>query len=86
MKLLVLANEALAGSPEELRVDWTSGHDGYCAELKGHYRVELCPNKPGSMELILEWKREVFQTFSDIKLDYVWIWPYDQGGCTCSAF
>ena len=82
--LLVLANEAYAESPEELRADWTAGHDGYVKEPRGHYNVELCPNKPGGLELILKWKKEVFDAFSDVQLDYVWIWPYDQGGCTCS--
>ena len=78
-----IANEAYANSPEHLRADWTSGHDGYHTDPTGHYHVELCPNKPGAKELILQWADERLDAFSDLALEYLWIWPYDQGGCTC---
>lgn len=79
-----IANEAYANSPEHLRADWTSGHDGYYTDPVGHYHVELCPNKPGAKELMLRWADERLEAFSDLPLKYLWIWPYDQGGCTCS--
>jgi hypothetical protein len=79
-----LANEAYANSPQELRADWTAGHDGYHHEPGGHYHVELCPSQPGAPELLLRWVDEKFAAFSDLGLDVLWIWPYDQGGCTCS--
>ncbi len=82
--ITILANEAFANSPVELRADWTAGHDGYFREPGGHYHVELCPSKPGGTELIFAWRRQVFEAFKDVCPDYVWIWPYDQGGCTCS--
>lgn len=82
--LTLLANEAYANSPKALRGQWTAGHDGYFLAPGGHYRVELCPNKPGGSELILKWREEVFKAFAGIKIDYVVLWPYDQGGCTCS--
>jgi hypothetical protein len=82
--LLVLANEAFDGSPAHLRADWTAGHDGYFRELY-HYHVELCPSKPEAFDLLLEWRKAVFEAFADVRLDTVWIWPYDQGGCTCAA-
>ncbi|MDD5678666.1 MAG: hypothetical protein PHW60_11880 [Kiritimatiellae bacterium] len=81
--LCCLANEAYAGSPEALRADWTAGHDGYTHNLS-HYHVELCPNKPGATALMLKWREEMLAAFADIRLDYLVIWPYDQGGCTCS--
>ena len=81
--LVVLANEAYRNSPEALRADWTAGHDGYTIEPGGHYHVELCPNKPGARELMLRWLDERLAAFADIDVDYLWIWPYDQGGCTC---
>ncbi|MBI3921086.1 MAG: hypothetical protein HY318_06690, partial [Armatimonadetes bacterium] len=71
----VLANEAYANSPEELRA--------VPASFTGCYFVELCPNKPGGLELILKWRREMLQAFAKIDLEYFWIWPYDQGGCLC---
>lgn len=80
----VLANESYSSSPEELRADWTAGHDGYFHPPGGHYHVEICPNKPEGLELILKWRSEMLEEFRDIVLDYLWIWPYDQGGCTCA--
>jgi len=71
----VLANEAYADSPVELRADPNTS--------RGHYRRELCPSKPGASELILRWFDEEFRAFADIQPDYLWIWPYDQGGCAC---
>jgi hypothetical protein len=83
--LTFLANEAYANSPVEMRADWTAGHDGYHHAPGGHYHVELCPNKPGATELLLRWVDEKLNAFADVDLDYLWIWPYDQGGCTCAA-
>jgi len=82
--ITLIANEAYMDSPPGLRADWTSGHDGYFQDPAGHYHVELCPGQPGAIELLLEWRRQVFEAFQEIGLDYIWIWPYDQGGCTCA--
>ena len=71
--LTTLANEAYANSPEALRA----------APCQWHYQVELCPNKPGAMELLLKWRTEMLEAFGDLDIEYVWIWPYDQGGCMC---
>jgi len=82
--LTTIADEGYANSPVELRADWTAGHDGYTSPPGGHYHVELCPNKPGAIELELKWFQERFDAFKDIGIDYLWLWPFDQGGCTCS--
>lgn len=88
--LTLLANEAFANSPEGMRAEWSAGQNGYFQEPAGHYHVELCPHKPGAVELLFRWRRQVFAAFRDIsrkypsELDYIWIWPYDQGGCTCA--
>lgn len=79
-----LANEGYASSPQALRADWSAGHDGYHHEPLGHYHVELCPSQPGGTELILRWAEEKLLAFAPVGLDYLWIWPYDQGGCTCA--
>jgi hypothetical protein len=81
--LLVLGNEGYNGSPVELRADWTGGHDGYFRDLP-MYHVELCPSNPQGFDLLMQWRREVFTAFADIDLDYLWVWPYDQGGCSCA--
>ena len=81
----LLANEGYSTSPKELRADWTAGHDGYFAQPCGHYNVEVCPNQPGGLELILRWHEEMFDAYRDVNFGYLVIWPYDQGGCTCSS-
>ena len=83
--LTTLANEAYADSPPGLRADWTCGHDGYTAPPGGHYHVEICPSKPGGLDLILRYRREMLEAFRDLDIRYFWLWPYDQGGCTCGA-
>ncbi|MHB9032168.1 MAG: hypothetical protein ACYC6L_03865 [Anaerolineae bacterium] len=81
--LISLANEGYANSPAELRADWTDGHSGYHHPPLDHYHVELCPSQPGAQELILREFEEKLRAFQEIGLDYICLWPYDQGGCTC---
>ncbi len=76
------SNEAFMDSPEHLRARWDV-NGRYKAELNGHYHLELCPSKEGGIEKIIEYRREMFECFADLKIDYVVYWPYDQGGCTC---
>jgi hypothetical protein len=73
--LCLLANEAYADSPTEMRANGETG--------TAHYGVELCPHKPGAKELMLRWFDEEFEAFSDVGIDNIWVWPYDQGGCAC---
>ena len=83
--LTTVANEGYADSPEEMRADWTAGHDGYHHPPRGHYHREICPNKAGAPEMAMRWVEERLEAFADIEFEYIWIWPYDQGGCTCTA-
>ena len=78
-----LSNEAFDDSPEELRADWTSGHDGYTRNLNAHYHREICPSKPGGIEKIIEYRKAVLDAFDGVEPDYQTLGPYDQGGCTC---
>lgn len=82
--LTMLANEGFSSTPEDLKADWTDGHDGYFRPPGGHYHVEVCPNRPGGMAYLLEQRRAVLEAFRGINFEYIWLWPYDQGGCTCS--
>ncbi|MCL1794454.1 MAG: hypothetical protein FWG34_11365 [Oscillospiraceae bacterium] len=79
----VLANEGFSGTPDELKADWRAGQNGYHAEPMGHYHVEICPNSPGGMEQIIKNREEVCEAFRGVDFEYIWLWPYDQGGCTC---
>ena len=80
--LACLANEGYASSPAELRAEWAL-QNGYVEHLS-HYHVEVCPNKPGGMEYILQSRRKVLEAFHGVDFKYIWLWPYDQGGCTCA--
>ena len=82
--LTLVANEGYNDSPEALRADGSAGHDGYHTEPQGFYQRELCPHQPGAMELLLHCHAERFAAFAGIDVRYVVLWPYDQGGCTCS--
>ncbi len=70
----VIANEGYANSPVELRAV-PGGSRG------GNYPQVICPGKPGGMEYILKNMGDLFEWSRDLGLDYVCIWPYDQGGC-----
>ena len=41
------------------------------------------PQQTGARELVLSCFRREFDAFRDIGIDYLSIWPYDQGGCGC---
>ena len=73
----VVANEAYGNSPQSLRAD-PSGQRG------GWYDCAICPNKPGGMDYILDVLGGEFDWAADLSPRYVWIWPYDQGGCGCA--
>ncbi|MCY2990213.1 MAG: hypothetical protein NTY19_20410 [Planctomycetota bacterium] len=73
----VIANEAYGNSPPTLRADPS-------AQRGGWYDCAVCPNKPGGMEYILDVLGGEFDWAADLSPRYVWIWPYDQGGCGCT--
>ena len=81
--LTMISNEGFASSPEHLRAEWAV-QNGYHASPDSHYHVEICPSKAGGIEEILRERRAMLEYFSDLKIDYIAYWPYDQGGCTCS--
>lgn len=81
----MLSNEAFSTSPEALRADWTSGHDGYFQSPGGHYHVEICPAKRGGLKQLVADRDAMLAAFAGIDVGYFWLWPYDQGGCTCAA-
>ncbi|MHB1462412.1 MAG: glycoside hydrolase family 2 protein [Armatimonadota bacterium] len=71
----LVANEGYANSPVELRATGP-GRGAF-------FGIELCPNKPGGKQLIVQQFRDVFGHFKDIGITDLWIWPYDSGSCAC---
>lgn len=82
--LTMLANEHYAGGDKELLASNSTEGTNYHAKLCGFYDTELCPSKPLGKKQILLAHEEILESFSEIGLDYVVLWPYDQGGCTCA--
>ena len=82
-----VANAGYKNSPMGLRADSnTEGHRGYHVNMGKqifNFGPELCASKPGVLEMELGYCQEKFDAFRDIGLDYWFIWPYDNGGCTC---
>jgi len=71
-----LANEGYRTTPVDLRAVKTG---------TAHYGVEVCVATPQGEALVLENMRGVLTAFRDVGLDFLWLWPYDQGGCMCAA-
>ena len=81
--LLMLGNESFNNSPVELRASWEP-RGNYTRRLSGHYHIEICPSKPGGLDAILAARKEMLSEFLNAAPDALLIFPYDQGGCTCS--
>jgi hypothetical protein len=77
-----LANEAYANSPLEQRADFRWRENGYKSDI-GAYGVEICPNKPGGLELICRYRQEMLDAFRGLNIGLFGLGAYDQGGCTC---
>jgi len=82
-----ICNDGYKNSPANLRADdSTVGHAGYHTRMGNrifNLGNELCPSKPGVPEMELGFCQEKFEAFRGIGLDYWFITPYDNGGCTC---
>lgn len=75
--LTMLANEGYSTTPRELRAErirWTA-----------FFGCEICPSQPGGTELILKNRAEMLDALQHegLEIGNVWLWPYDQGGCSC---
>ncbi len=72
----VLANEGYRTTPAALRATGTG---------RAHYGVEVCVASPEGKALVLKNIADELDAFQSTGLDFIWLWPYDQGGCACPA-
>jgi hypothetical protein len=83
-----ICNDGYKNSPASLRADdSTVGHAGYHTRMGNrifNLGNELCPSRPGVPEMELGFCQEKFEAFRSVGLDYWFITPYDNGGCTCA--
>jgi hypothetical protein len=61
--------------PPELRTDIAARRGAFYMDS------QICPSKPGGLEMILDNRRQVLELLGPLDL-YVH-WPYDSGGCGC---
>lgn len=50
---------------------------------RGNSGHPICPSNPAGHEYIMSNTRRLYEKLSDIGLDLVCYWPYDEGGCAC---
>jgi len=50
---------------------------------RGNSGNPICPGNPEGHAYIIENIRRLFERLTDIGLDFVMYWPYDEGGCAC---
>lgn len=55
----------------------------YKVKLSGYFYTEICPSKEDGRKMIIKCVKDFLKEIEDIGLDYICLWPYDQGGCTC---
>jgi hypothetical protein len=72
-------NQGYKSTPEALRSQPVPGNH------RGNFGINLCTSKPQARDLMLNMFDKLFNQFKDIKLDFLTLWPYDEGGCGCDA-
>lgn len=78
-----LANEYYVGADKSALAENSADDGRYKFKLSGYYYTELCPSVKAGENLILSSLDEIMESLSSVGLDYIQLWPYDQGGCTC---
>lgn len=72
-------NQMFSGAPDEIRA--TPLPDPL--RRRGNSGYPVCPSNPEGLAYILSNVRELFRRLSDVGLDLLNFWPYDEGGCAC---
>ncbi len=77
--LFVAPNQGFKSAPAELRFvpfpdDW---------KRRGYHGVNICPSKPEGRDYLLDLYQRLFREFAHTGIDYLVLWPYDEGGCGC---
>lgn len=73
-------NTMFIGAPETIRA--TPLPDP--THRRGNSGHPICPSIPEGHAYIMDNTRHLFEELSDVGLDIVCYWPYDEGGCACA--
>ncbi|MBQ9777549.1 MAG: hypothetical protein IJW22_01365, partial [Clostridia bacterium] len=76
--LSIGSNQGLKSAPAEF-----SAEISFDLTYRGNLGRNLCINKPGALDYLKNLWRHKLNAFTDVGLDFVTCWPYDEGGCGC---
>lgn len=68
------------GAPQEIRA--TRLPDP--THRRGNSGHPICPSNPAGHAYLMENTQKLYEKLSDVGLDIVCFWPYDEGGCACA--
>lgn len=74
-----LNNTMFKGAPAHLRATPLPDPTG----RRGNSGYPVCPSNPKGHDYIMANARRLFEELSDVDLDILCFWPYDEGGCAC---
>ena len=78
--LIFCANQGFMNMPHRLDADLSYDSDG---THRGWLGRNVCISKEGGIPYMHAVWRGQLKQFSDIGIDTVIVWPYDEGGCNC---
>jgi hypothetical protein len=79
--IIINPNQGMMNAPHEWDAD--PSYEQTDKVVRGQLGRNLCPAIPEAFEYLRSiWVKELEQ-YTDIGLDYVLTWPYDEGGCGC---
>jgi len=78
--LVQCPNQGFANAPAE----WRAAAFPDPLGRRGKFGVNCCASQPSSQRYLLELYDRLFAEFADLGLDYLVLWPYDEGGCGCA--
>ena len=79
VSLAVGSNQGVKSSP----IEYSSDMGTMNLEYRGNLGRNLCVSNPDALEHLKSLWREEMGYFTDIGLDFITCWPYDEGGCGC---
>jgi len=71
----ITPNQGVLSTPDELLAGKLEGFPN-AGKL-------VCPSNPNGMAHLKEIWCKMLEQYTDIGLDYIQLWPYDEGGCSC---
>jgi hypothetical protein len=78
--LVQCPNQGFSNAPVELRARPFPDPLG----RRGNFGVNCCPASPAGQKYLANLYGRLFAEFADTGLDYLVLWPYDEGGCGCA--